>query len=93
MRELCCILLCKFICLICYVVVIKICVSIFKKKSGKYFKFFFLKNFIILEKIRNNVWCMYFVVFFKKEFINNKSIIFNYKKEMIGELKVDDLNK
>lgn len=36
---------------------------------------------------------MYFVVFFKKEFINNKSIIFNYKKEIIGELKVDDLNK
>lgn len=36
---------------------------------------------------------MYFVVFLKKEFINNKSIIFNYKKEMIGELKVDDLNK
>lgn len=36
---------------------------------------------------------MYFVVFFKKEFINNKSYIFNYKKEMIGELKVDDLNK
>lgn len=31
--------------------------------------------------------------FFKKEFINNKSIIFNYKKEMIGELKADDSNK
>lgn len=36
---------------------------------------------------------MYFAAFFKKEFINNKSIIFNYKKEMIGELKADDSNK
>lgn len=36
---------------------------------------------------------MYFAAFFKKEFINNKSYIFNYKKEMKGELKADDSNK
>lgn len=29
---------------------------------------------------------MYFAAFFKKEFINNKSYIFNYKKEMKCEL-------
>lgn len=36
---------------------------------------------------------MYFAAFFKKEFKNNKSYIFNYKKEMIGEQNADDSNK
>lgn len=36
---------------------------------------------------------MCFAAFFKKEFINNKSYIFNYKKEMKCELKADDSNK